>query len=179
MFISFLDMLATESNQSILESIYESYITLFESRVLPTIELVPNDSKLKHHQFKLVKDTSENKTYLVAVKNAENKSIGMLVQITLKYPTMGIWLINFVEKGQSDFNITNRGSFDSINSVMAVIKHFIETENPKFVAFKGTDDNKDKASQKNRIYSNYASMFGGTRLERLPPALSHLEVFKV
>lgn len=179
MFISFLDQLANESNHSILESIYDGYISLFESRALPDIELVSNDSKLKHHQFKLVKDTSENKTYLVAVKNAENKSIGMLVQCTLKYPTMGIWLINFVEKGQSDFNITNRGSFDSINSVMAVIKHFKENENPKFIAFKGTDDNKDKASQKNRIYTSYASILGGTKIERLPPALSHLEVFKV
>ena len=179
MFISFLDRLATDSNKSILEAIYESYITLFESRTLPSIELVPSDSKLKHHQFKLTKDTADNKTYLIAVRNAENKPTGMLVQLTLKYPTMGIWLINFVERGQSDFNVTNRGSFDSMSSVMAVIKYFIDTEHPKFIAFKGTDESKDKASQKNRIYSNYASMFGGTRLEKLPPALSHLEVFKV
>jgi hypothetical protein len=101
----------------------------------------------------------------------------MLVQITLKSPPLNLWLINFVEKGQSDFNITNRGSFDSIR--MAVIKYFIETESPDFIAFKGTDDSKEKALQKNRIYSNYAAMIGGQTVERLPPALSHLEVFKV
>lgn len=177
MFISFLDSLHSDSNHGLLEAIYEGYAVLFESRVLPSIELVPGDSKLKQHQFKLTKDTSTNKTYLIAVRNAESKSTGMLVQFTLKYPTMGIWLINFVEKGQSDFNVTNRGSFDSINSVMAVIRYFIENERPKFVAFKGTDDNMDKASQKTRIYNNYLSMFGGARLERLPEALSHLEVF--
>jgi hypothetical protein len=179
MFIPFLDSISSNADHALIESIFEAYCTLFEARSLPEIELVDSTAKLKHHQFKLIKDTPENKTYLIAVRNAENKPVGMLVQITLKYPTMGIWLINFVEKGQSDFNVTNRGSLDALTSVIAVIKHFVDTESPKFIAFKGTDDNKDKASQKNRIYSAYATIFGGKQVEKLPPALSHLQVFKV
>jgi hypothetical protein len=179
MFIEFLDSITTDNNTNLIESVYTAYCALFEARSLPEIQLVGSNDKLKHHQFKLIKDNSDNKTYLIAVKNAENKPVGMSVQMTLKYPSMGIWLINFVEKGQSDFNVTNRGSLDSMSSVIAVIKYFIDTESPNFIAFKGTDEDKDKASQKNRIYSNYASMLGGKRLERLPPALSHLEVFKV
>ena len=176
---NFLDSITTADNQSLIESIYNGYMSLFEARVLPDLEFVEPTTKLKHHQFKLTTDTSTNKTYLIAVRNRDNKPVGMLVQITLKYPTMGIWLVNFVEKGQKDFNVTNQGSLDSFNSVIAVVKHFVDTEHPAFIAFKGTDTNEDKASQKNRIYSRYASIFGGKQLEKLPPALSHLEVFKV
>ncbi len=179
MFISFLDSLSTPDNSSVIESIYSAYVAIFEARVLPKIELVDGAAKLKHHQFKLIKDTPDNKTYLIASRNSENKPIGMLVQFTLKYPSMGIWLINFVEKGQSDFNITSRGSLDSVSSVIAVIKYFVDNESPNFIAFKGTDADNDKASQKTRIYSNYASMFGGVKLTKLPPALEHLTVFKV
>jgi hypothetical protein len=179
MFIPFLDSISSNADHGLIESIFEAYCILFEARSLPEIELVDSTTKLKHHQFKLIKDTPENKTYLIAVRNAENKPVGMVVQITLKYPPLNLWLVNFVEKGQSDFNVTNRGLFDSISSVMAVIKYFADTESPTFIAFKGTDDSKEKASQKNRIYSNYAAMFGGQRVEKLPPALSHLEVLEI
>ncbi len=179
MFISFLDSITTQENSYIIESIYSAYVAIFEARVLPDIEMVDSSSKLKHHQFKLIKDTADNKTYLIASRNSENKPIGMMVQFTLKYPTMGIWLINFVEKGQSDFNITGRGSLDSVSSVIAVIKYFVDTESPNFIAFKGTDADNNKASQKTRIYSTYASMFGGVKITKLPPALEHLTVFKV
>ena len=165
-----------EYDAPLIESIHEGMIAIFEARALPDIELVQPDAKLKHHQFKLTKDESTNKTYLVAVRDGSNKLVGMVVQFTLKYPSMGMWMCNFVQKGQTDFNATGTGSLDGFNSVFSVIRYFIETESPKFICYKATDDNGDKTSQKSRLYGSYLKMLGGKPMGKLPPTLAHLDV---
>ena len=166
-----------EYDAPLIESIHEGMLTIFEARALPDIELVQPDAKLKHHHFKLTKDESNNKTYMVAFRDGSNKLVGMVVQFTLKFPSMGMWMCNFVQKGQSDFNATGTGSLDGFNSAFAVIKHFIDNERPKFICYRASDSNKDKADQKARLYDRYFTLLGGTRVTKLPPMFNDLNVF--
>lgn len=168
-----IPLIESIQSSALIESIYAGYSAIFEARSVPDLAFIA-DGKLKRiHQFRLVTDGPTNKTYYVVAKGSTEPII-MVVQITLKYPTMGMWMVNFVQKGQSDFNVTNSGSFDSIASVMAVIKHFIDTEHPKFICYNATDTDETKRKQKDRIYTNYLTGFGGTRLTNVPKALAHL-----
>ena len=67
-----------------------------------------------------------------------------------------LYMINFVEKGQTDFNVTSKGSLDAFNSVFSIIK----LVNPKSIFFKATDKDNKKAQQKSRIYAGYLRNLG-------------------
>ncbi len=167
----------------LIESIHKAYEVIFEARLLPEIRMVEPDAKLSHHVFKLKKDTPTSKIYKIAARNADKKLIGMLVQFSQIKPDrqneqereLGTgWIINFVQDGQSDFNVTGTGSLDSFNSVFAVIKYFIENEHPDYVAFKATDADSSQAAKKSRIYGGYFNLLGLTKVS--PPEQS-LEIY--
>ncbi len=172
-----------EYDAPLIESIHEGMLAVFEARILPDIRMADPDEKLKHHVFKLKKDTPTSKVYKIATRGADKKLIGMLVQFIQIKPDrqtdqereLGTgWIINFVQDGQSDFNVTGTGSLDSFNSVFAVIKYFIENEHPDYVAFKATDADQSQASKKSRIYGGYFNLLGLTKVS--PPDQS-LEIY--
>lgn len=167
----------------LIESIHKAYEVIFEARLLPEIRMAEPDEKLKHHVFKLKKNTPTSKIYKIAARGADKKLIGMLVQFSQIKPDrqteqereLGTgWIINFVQDGQSDFNLTGTGSLDSFNSVFAVIKYFIENEHPDYVAFKATDADESAARKKSRLYGGYLNLFGLTKVS--PPDQS-LEIY--
>ena len=183
--INFLNSLETKENTNLMEAIHSALDTLLEARILPEVTLAEPDTKLKYHQFKMVDDTSDKKTYLVATRNSEKKLIGMYVQIRKVKPEItgtfsnDVWLINFVQKGQEDFNVTNSGSIDAFNSVFAVINHFINENSPAYIAFKATDADPIKASQKSRLYGRYLNNIGYNKVDpiKLPDKMKVNEVY--
>lgn len=180
--IKFINSVKNGSNSLILESISNACCILFEGRILPDVTFVGESDKLRHHFFKLKKNEANSKVYKVAVRDKNNKLIAMLVQFARLKPDQSgelgnnVWRINFVQDGQSDFNVTNQGSLDAFNSVFSVIKFFIETENPEYITYKATDADESKASQKGRIYNSYFNSLGLTRVD---PSPIKYDLFKI
>ena len=185
-FQSFLEQLWDVETAPLIESIQSVYGVIFEASILPEITLHDGEGELGYHEYMLSKDAPDSKVYSVGSVDKNKKPIIMDVQFR-KLPAQAvgsdfddIWLINFVRRGQQDFNVTNDGSLDAFNSVFSAIKLFTEAQQPEGVYFKATDDNDGKAAQKSRIYAGYLTRLGYTKVppkELRSPILRNGEIY--
>lgn len=164
-FQSFLEQLWDVDNAPLIESIQSAYGAIFEAKILPEIAPASDDNNIGYHEYS-VDGGGDKRIYSVGTVNKRGENIIMDIQVRkLPQQVIGndydsVWLVNFVQRGQTDFNVTNEGTLDSFNSTFAAIKMFLQSENPDAVYYKATDDDPAQAAKKKNIYRGYFKNLG-------------------